>query len=180
MSLVLRQIRLLLFRLGMTPGLVGVRAHHRACELLPMDGDIDYAGTRCNPSTNDEALPQALAWPRSGASCDGVEATCSFIPKEIKEAQILIAHELVVDPGLITGTPGGGGTPAGVYVSKQQLGTLVQEFSEYTNSDSASSNECSDCATPAIISALPWLKGLLSCWADVGTGSSKILLRVRS
>ena len=83
---------------------------------------IDYAGTRCNPSTNDAALPQALSWPRSGASCDGVEATCSFIPKEIKEAQILIAYNLAVNPELITGTPGGGGAQAGTYVSVQQLG----------------------------------------------------------
>ena len=87
---------------------------------------IDYAGTRCSPSANDSDLPQALAWPRSDASCDGVAATCTIIPNAIKEAQILIAYNLVVNPELITGTPGGGGgTQAGVYISKNQLGELV-------------------------------------------------------
>ena len=119
-------------------------------------------------------------WPRSGVSCDGVAATCSFIPKEIKEAQILIAYNLLINPEMITGTPGGGSTTqAGTFVSKNQLGDLVQEFSAYPGGES-STNDCVDCSTPEVISKLPWLKGILSCWADVSTSNSKILLRVRS
>ena len=148
-----------------------------ACRWLDT---IDFAGTRCNPSTDDSALPQALTWPRSGASCDGVEATCAFIPKEIKEAQMLIAYNLVMNPEMITGTPGGGGgQQAGTYVSKNQLGDLVQEFSAYPTSD-AGGSDCVDCSTPDVIAKLPWLKGVLSCWADVSTGGSKVLLRVRA
>ena len=52
---------------------------------------VDYAGTRCSPSTDNDALPQALAWPRSGATCDGIEATCSFIPSGIKSATAVLA-----------------------------------------------------------------------------------------
>ena len=143
---------------------------------------IDYAGTRCSPSANDSKLPQALAWPRSDASCDGVAATCTIIPNAIKEAQILIAYNLVVNPELITGTPGGGGgAAAGTYIKRNKLGDLEQEFAEYTSSESTSGNECSTCDTPAIISALPWLRGLLSCWADISApGTSKVILRVRS
>ena len=143
---------------------------------------IDFNGTRCSPSTDNEDLPQALSWPRSGASCDGVEATCAFIPGPIKEAQILIAYNLVVNPELITGSPGGGGgAPSGTYVSQQQLGDLSISYAEYTNNESKSTNECATCSTPAIIVALPWLRSLLSCWADISeSGGNKVLLRVRS
>ena len=142
----------------------------QACRWLQT---IDYAGTKCTP--------QPLAWPRSGATCDGLEATCSFIPAEVKQAQCLLAYNLVVNPNLITGQPGGGGsTQAGVYVSKQALGDLIQEFTAFPSGDSGG-DSCVDCATPAVIAALPWLRGVLACWADVSTsGSSKILLRVRS
>ena len=120
---------------------------------------VDFAGTRCSPSTTDSGVPQALSWPRSDASCDGVAAACTFIPREIKEAQILIAYNLVINPELITGTPGGGGSaPAGVYIKRNRLGDLEQEFAEFTNDGSTSSGECVDCSTPAIIAALPWLK----------------------
>ena len=145
---------------------------------------ITFGGKRCSPATDNSSLPQARDWPRSEISCDGVAATCSFIPKEIKEAQILIALNLVVNPELIIGTPGGGGgnTQAGVYVSKNQLGDLVQEFTEYSNSESASANECADCSTPAIIAALPWLKGILGCWSDISVpgASTRVIARVRS
>ena len=141
---------------------------------------IDFGGTRCNPSTDDSALPQRRSWPRSGVSCDGVTATCAFIPQAIKDAQCLIAYNLLINPEMITGTPGGGSVvQSGTYVSKNQLGDLVQEFSAFPNGEQ-SSNDCIDCSTPEIIAKLPWLKDILSCWADVSTSSSKILLRVRS
>ena len=148
-----------------------------ACRWLDT---VDFGGTRCNPSTTDEANPQSLMWPRSGVSCDGVQAGCSFIPKEIKEAQILIAYNLLINPEMITGTPGGGGTTqAGVYVSEQTLGEMSVKYAAYPGGES-STNDCVDCSTPEVIAKLPWLKGLLSCWADVSTSNSKILLRVRS
>ena len=143
---------------------------------------IDYGGTRCNPSTDSSALPQMRAWPRSGVSCDGVEATCAFIPQAILDAQCLIAYNLVVNPEMITGTPGGGsgGGAAGTYVSQQVLGDLSISYAAYPSGD-AGSDSCVDCSTPEIIAKLPWLKDLLSCWADISTGSnSKVLLRVRS
>ena len=141
---------------------------------------VDFAGTRCNPSTDSSALPQMRAWPRSDVSCDGVAATCSFIPQAILDAQCLIAYNLLVNPEMITGTPGGGGTTqSGVFVSKQQLGDLVQEFSAYPSGDTGG-DSCVDCSTPDVIAKLPWLKSMLACWADVNTSSSKVLLRVRS
>ena len=142
---------------------------------------IDWEGTRCTPSSNDENLPQALSWPRSGASCDGVAATCTMIPPDVKRAQMLLAYQLVVNPDAITGTPGGGGgAAAGTYVSKQQLGDLVQEFSAFPSGESAS-NDCTSCANPEVISKFPWLTDILSCWADISSGTGgKVILRVRA
>lgn len=142
---------------------------------------IDYGGTRCNPSTDNSGAPQRRAWPRSGVSCDGVEATCSFIPQAILDAQCLIAYNLVMNPEMITGSPGGGGdgAAAGTYVSEQTLGTMSIKYAAYPSGETGG-DSCTTCSTPDVIAKLPWLKGILSCWADVSTGGSKVLLRVRS
>ena len=141
---------------------------------------IDYAGTRCNPSTDNPALPQALSWPRSGATCDGVEATCAFIPAQVQQATAMLAVNLTAKPDAISGPIGGdtGGAQAGTYVSKNQLGDLVQEFSAFPSGDSG--NSCVSCDTPIVIEKFPWLQGLLGCWAIASSSSSKVLLRVRS
>ena len=149
----------------------------QACAALET---ISYAGTRCNPSTNDADAPQALSWPRSGASCDGIQASCAAIPKAVKDAQCLLALNLATNPEAITGPiGGGGGAAAGTFVSKQQLGDLVQEFSAYPSGETGG-DSCIDCATPDVIAAFPWLKGMLGCWAAISTSTSKVLLRVRS
>lgn len=142
---------------------------------------IDWEGTRCSPSSDDDDKEQALSWPRSGASCDGVSASCSMIPADVKRAQMLLAYQLVKSPNAITGQPGGGGgAAAGTYVSKQQLGDLVQEFAAYPTGE-ASSNDCTSCANPEVISKFPWLTDILSCWADISSGSgAKVILRVRA
>ena len=151
-----------------------------ACRWLDT---IDFGGNRCNPSTTDAANPQSLMWPRSDVSCDSVQATCSFIPKEIKEAQILIAFNLLMNPEMITGSPGGGGdgAAAGTYVSEQTLGTMSIKYAAYPSGETGG-DSCVDCSTPDVIAKLPWLRGVLSCWADVSvsTGGNKVLLRVRS
>ena len=142
---------------------------------------LNYGGTRCSPSTDDEDKPQALKWPRSDISCDGVKATCAFIPNQIKQTTAVLAANLSAKPEAITGPIGGGGgsTQAGVYVSMQKLGDLQQEFSEYSNPQS---NSCDSCGEPQIIQAFPWLKDLLGCWyqGDGLVNGSGLLLRVRS
>jgi len=140
---------------------------------------LDYAGTRCNPSTDEESLPQALAWPRSGASCDGVDATCAFIPAGIQRATALLAVNLSVTPDAITGPIGGGSTSqTGVFVSMQKLGDLEQQFTERSGNDT--SNGCITCDTPIVIEKFPWLKGVLGCWAVISSGGGRVILRVRS
>jgi hypothetical protein len=149
----------------------------QACAALET---VSYSGTRCSPSTDDEAQPQALAWPRSGASCDGIESTCAAIPKAIKDAQCLLALNLATSPEAITGPIGGGNSgQTGTYISEQTLGDLSIKFNAYPAGDTAT-NDCIDCATPDVIAKFPWLKSALSCWAVIGSSNSKVLLRVRS
>ena len=135
---------------------------------------MSWAGTRCHPSTDDAALPQALAWPRSGASCDGIEATCGFIPAQIKRATAILAAELTSNPGAING---GGGAAQGTYVKRQKLGSLEVEYDQY---DGSSITSCDNCNDPAVITAFPWLKDLLGCWVGGLSGGVGLMLRVRS
>ena len=135
---------------------------------------VSYSGTRCTAT-------QALAWPRSGATCDGVASSCDIIPLRIRQAEVELANQLIANPDAITGQPGGGGgAAAGTFVSMQKLGDLEQQFSAYPSGEQ-SSNDCTDCSNPEVINKFPWLRGFLSCYADISTGSgSKVLLRVRS
>ena len=44
------------------------------------------------------ALPQALKWPRSGATCNGVQADCSVIPYKIENATAVLAISCISQP----------------------------------------------------------------------------------
>ena len=135
---------------------------------------VSYSGTRCTAT-------QALAWPRSGASCDGVVSSCDVIPLRIRQAEVELAMQLIANPDAITGQPGGGGgAAAGTYVSNQTLGDLSISYAAYPSGEQGN-NDCTDCSNPEVINKFPWLRGFLSCYADISTGSdSKVLLRVRS
>ena len=149
-----------------------------ACSWLET---IEWAGKRCSPSSDDNSLPQALSWQRSDASCDGIAATCTMIPGEVRRAQMLLAYNLVMSPDSITGAPGGGGgAAAGTYVASQELGDLKISYAAYPNGEQ-SSNDCTSCANPEVINKFPWLSDILKCWANVSNGEgAKVILRVRS
>ena len=135
---------------------------------------VSYSGTRCT-------AVQALAWPRSGATCDGVSSSCDVIPLRIRQAEVELAYQLLSNPDAITGQPGGGGgAAAGTFVSMQKLGDLEQQFSAFPSGEQGG-KDCTDCSNPEVINKFPWLRGFLACYADISTGSgSKVLLRVRS
>jgi len=145
---------------------------------------LSYGGSRCGvPSADDPTKPQSLQWPRSGVTCNGYTAACDLIPYKIEWAEVLIALQLHQNPNAIIPPASGGNTQAGVFISKNQLGDLVQEFSEFSNASNATANDCSDCNNPQLINAMPWLRSLLGCWLDEGsisTGNSRVILRVRS
>ena len=132
---------------------------------------IDFAGDRCKAS-------QRLKWPRIGAVCDGVTSDCAGIPFNIQEAEVILAWKYTQSPTLFPGGDDSNNTQDGVYVSKQQLGDLVQEFSAFPSG--AGESSCDDCNQPAIIRSFPWLLDLLGCWANLSRSSSKVILRVRS
>ena len=134
---------------------------------------IDYGGTRCKAT-------QRLKWPRSGATCDGVTSDCSGIPYQIQEAEVMLAIQYDQDPTSFPGTDSGGNTQTGTFVSKQQLGDLVQEFSAYP-AGQTNTNHCSSCNDPIIIQKFPWLESLLRCWMSGASGSgTRVIARVRS
>ncbi len=137
---------------------------------------ITWSGTRCSPSTDDPLLPQALSWPRSGVTCDGIEATCAFIPADVLRSTYELAYQLSQNPGALQPAPPAG--DSGTYVSKQQLGDLIQEFSAFPSGQTQSS--CASCSDPEVISKFPWLKDYLKCWASLAGGSGRVILRVRS
>ena len=138
---------------------------------------LNYAGTRCNPSKDDAKLPQALKWPRSGATCDGIEATCSFIPRDIKYATAILAATLTANPDAITGPIGGGGTaPTGTFIKRQKLDVLEIEYDQFNN---AVASSCDTCGDPALIQAFPWLQDLLKCWVK-GIGTQQMIRLYRN
>ena len=130
---------------------------------------LSYAGDRC-------AETQRLKWPRIGAKCDGLISTCAVIPYRIQEAEVTLAITYSTDPGKFPGG-GGGGAASGTFVSRQKLGSLEVEYSQYQGTSVASCDNCND---PAIITAFPWLKDLLGCWVTGVTGGVGLMLRVRS
>ena len=88
---------------------VRIRTDHRHRLSLQLVRNRRLGGHALHTIDDDDGVPQALSWPRSGASCDGVAASCTMIPNDVKRAQMLLAYQLVVNPDAITGTPGGGG-----------------------------------------------------------------------
>ena len=133
---------------------------------------LDYAGTRCKSS-------QRLKWPRSGAVCDGVSSDCNGIPYQIQEAEVMLAIQYDKDPDSFPGMNNGGSTDSSLYVSKNQLGDLVQEFSERSNS-SGPNFDCTSCSDPIIVNKFPWLKDLLGCWLSRSSSGTRVIARVRS
>ena len=131
---------------------------------------LSYAGDRC-------AETQRLKWPRIGAKCDGLVSTCAVIPYRIQEAEVTLAITYSTDPGKVPGGGSGGGAASGTFVSRQKLGSLEVEYSQYQGTSVASCDNCND---PAIITAFPWLKDLLGCWVTGVTGGVGLMLRVRS
>ena len=133
---------------------------------------LSYIGNRCSPSTNDPSLPQSLQWPRSGASCREVEATCDALPKPIVDAVCWLALQLHTSPP-VPGAPATGSTGA---IKSQKLGDLEQSFYDVKEGQSLKV----DASAPLIMQQYPELVDIIGCWSTNSTGGSKLLLRVRS
>lgn len=128
---------------------------------------LDYVGLRCTAT-------QRLKWPRSGGTCDGVSAVCTGIPYKVKEAEVLVAFQLAIDPNAILGESGGN-APSGTFTKRQKLGDLEIEYAQF-NANTGTS--CDNCDEPPLLQEYPWLAAILGCWIYVISGDSgRILTR---
>ena len=133
---------------------------------------LTYAGDRCDPSTDDEDLPQRLQWPREKFTCKGVTAECDSLPKEIVNATSWLALQLHTNqptPSAPSGNPIGS-------IKSQKLGDLQQDFYDVKEGSSTKV----DASAPLILQQYPELVDMLSCWSATSTGAGKVILRVRS
>ena len=131
---------------------------------------LNFPGTKTNQA-------QRLAWPRSGVTCDGEVADCSFIPETIKITQVIIAYNFLTNPDQVPGTPGSGaGTPTGTYIKRQKIDVLEIEYDQYTSNQF--NLDCNDCDDPYLIQIYPWLRDLLSCWLTTDGTSKNRLIRL--
>ena len=96
---------------------------------------LEYYGDRASTT-------QALKWPRTDVSCDGVEADATYIPADIQAATAETAQALITTPTLMRGSTTGPG---------------AYDKVEHRSSDAVSSVD-------SIIDVLPWLKSYLRCW----------------
>jgi hypothetical protein len=134
---------------------------------------LDYGGTRCDPSTDAPPAPQALKWPRSGITCDGITSTCVAIPVAVKNTQIELAYQLNQNPNAVIPAPGGGAA-AGTYVSKEKLGDLEINYDAYPSGVTV--DDCTSCSDPQVIAAFPWIKDMLGCWYGGAASARQIRL----
>ena len=142
-------------------------------------GSIYVDGTRLIkfPTAPSNAT-QGLAWPRC-ASCGQETTDCSYIPQIIKEAQVLIAYNYLERPDLVLGTPQDPNKPpAGVFVKKNKIGSLEQEFEQFLCCSPKVA--CDTCGLPQLLRDFPWLESLLECWLCINRGQGRTVLRVRS
>jgi hypothetical protein len=115
---------------------------------------LDFYGTR-------SVTTQALKWPRTDITCDGVEADATFIPREIKDATCEAALALLRNPTMLRGVV----TAPGSY-DEVELGELRVKYRGQGEVESMQT----------ITDALPWLRSFLRCWAKGVSGPASIRL----
>ena len=135
---------------------------------------MDWDGDRCNvpESVDDATRPQRLNWPREEVSCGGIAAVCSYIPDAILEAQCYLALQVAKDPSLIN--PGPNPVPVGLYVKRNKLGDLEQEFAEYSKEIYADKHS----SDHGVVKKFPWLLDYIGCYLK--SRGNRIVARVRS
>lgn len=115
---------------------------------------LDFYGDRSSTT-------QALKWPRTDVTCDGIEADATFIPREIKDAACEAALALLRNPTMLRGVV----TAPGSY-EEVELGELRVKYRGQSEVQSMQT----------ITDALPWLRSFLKCWAKGVNGPVPIRL----
>ena len=145
----------------------GLMAAATYLDTLDWDGSVCFV-----PASDNATQPQALQWPRTGVACRGIDAVCTAIPANILKAQAYLALQLAKDPTLINPDPNP--VPVGLYVKRNKLDALEQEFEELKN-DTFASRYGSD---QGLIKKFPWILDLVGCW--IKSRGTRIIARVRS
>ena len=132
---------------------------------------LNSVGERCTST-------QRLKWPRKDAVCDGQVSTCSEIPYAIKEAEVILAWQYVLEPKSFPGFGGSAGdsAPAGTYIKRQKIDVLEIEYDQFNSNQY--NDDCSDCTLPAILQEFPWLADLLGCWLGTNSTGGNRLIRL--
>lgn len=115
---------------------------------------LDFYGVR-------SSLTQALKWPRTDVTCDGIEADATFIPREILTATCEVALALLRNPTMLRAVV----TAPGSY-DEVELGELRVKYRAQGEVESMKS----------IADALPWITSYLKCWAKGIGGPAQIRL----
>ena len=90
----------------------------------------------------------------------------------------MLAIQVAKDPGGIIGGDGVDNAPAGTFVSKQKLGDLEINYTQFNNNIGSN---CDDCNEPLAFQKFPWLQAVLDCYTDIQIiGGARIIGRVRS
>jgi hypothetical protein len=113
---------------------------------------LDFYGER-------SAVTQALKWPRTDVTLDGIEADATFIPREIKDATCEAALALIRNPTLLRGVVAAPGS-----YEEVELGELRVKYREQYSVESMQS----------ITQALPWLRSFLKGWAKGVSGIANV------
>ena len=118
---------------------------------------------------------QALAWPRKIDATDCcMEATCTTLPPAMIQAVSELALALHSNQGALIGTTVA--TAAVGPVKRQKLDALEVE---YFDPRSAGATATATAPTgPLVLQKFPWLRDLLKCYVDLGSGN--LMRRVRS
>ena len=139
---------------------VAASADNKAASLITATtwlDTVEFYGERSSTT-------QALKWPRTDVTCDGIEATATFIPKPILQATCEVALALLRNPTMMRDVV----TAPGSY-DEVELGELRVRYRAQGETESMQS----------ITDALPWLSSYLKCWAK-GIGGPKQIRIYRS
>lgn len=132
---------------------------------------LTWIGTRTSTT-------QALEWPRTNASCDGVDYADNAIPVEVKYATFDLANALLTTPTLLQ-TPSASTTSLVPGIPNRTLSRFKADVLEL---DFRSDVSASAAAVVSPLSALPHLATMLGCLTTsvIPGNTSRVLARVRS
>lgn len=116
---------------------------------------LSFYGNRCSTT-------QALRWPRTDYTVDGVDLACTVIPDGIKVATYELARALANDTSAITGSTG----TTGIY-DQVELGDLKVKYKDSSTTSGVINN---------VFDVYPWLQSYLGPYCMGGAGNHAVRL----